>query len=75
MGRRRAGALTSPAFWLLEVYHAFAGLGPGEKLLAALFQSVTARTAGFNTVDLALLSPGTLFFMTLLMFVGGSPGS
>lgn len=44
-------------------------------LLAALFQSVTCRTAGFNTVDIASLSSITLLFMMFLMFVGGSPGS
>lgn len=60
--------------WLLEAHRALAGMGEGEKILAALFQSVN-RTAGFNTVDLGLLSPGTLFLMLLLMFVGGSPGS
>ena len=44
-------------------------------MLAALFQSVTPRTAGFNTVDLAGLSqPGRLLTM-LLMLTGGSPGS
>lgn len=44
-------------------------------LLAALFQSVTCRTAGFNTVDIAGLSTLTLLLMMFLMFVGGSPGS
>lgn len=62
------------AFWLLEAYRAFAALSPGEKVLASLFQSVV-RTSGFSTVDTALLSPGSLFLMILLMFVGGSPGS
>ncbi len=61
--------------WLLEAYRGFAGMGMGEKVLAAFFQSVTCRTAGFNTVDIGRLAPGTLFVMTLLMFVGGSPGS
>lgn len=61
--------------WLLEAWRSFAGMGEGEKVLAAFFQSVTTRTAGFNTVDLARLSPGTLFLMTILMFIGGSPGS
>lgn len=61
--------------WLLEAPRSFAGMGVGEQALAAFFQSVSTRTAGFNTVDLTLLSPGTLFFMILLMFVGGSPGS
>ncbi|MGN0986155.1 MAG: TrkH family potassium uptake protein [Candidatus Enterenecus sp.] len=51
------------------------GLSGGEKVLAALFHSVTPRTAGFNTVDLARMSqPGQLFTI-LLMLTGGSPGS
>ncbi len=41
----------------------------------SLFQSVTARTAGFNTVDLTNLHYLSLFFITLLMFIGASPGS
>jgi trk system potassium uptake protein TrkH len=46
-----------------------------SKLLAALFQSVTPRTAGFNTVDYAKMGEATLMFTMLLMFVGGNPGS
>ncbi|MBN1843348.1 MAG: ATPase [Deltaproteobacteria bacterium] len=46
-----------------------------ESLLAALFQSVTARTAGFNTVHMAALSNATLGLMIFLMFIGASPGS
>ena len=46
-----------------------------EKLLASLFQVVTARTAGFNTLDLTSLAPGSVFLLILLMFVGASPGS
>ncbi len=45
------------------------------KLIISFFQSVTCRTAGFNTIDIAALKETTLFFMMLLMFVGGSPGS
>jgi trk system potassium uptake protein TrkH len=41
----------------------------------AFFQSVTARTAGFNTVDIAALSPSSKFVLIMLMFIGGSPGS
>ena len=53
----------------------WSGLAGGERVLAALFQSVTPRTAGFNTVDLAGLSqPGQLLTI-LLMLTGGSPGS
>ena len=44
-------------------------------ILSALFLSVTARTAGFNTIDTGALSSSTLFFIMLLMFVGASPGS
>jgi len=41
----------------------------------ALFQSITARTAGFNTVDISALETASLLWLVLLMFVGGSPGS
>ncbi len=46
-----------------------------RQLLDALFQSITARTAGFNTVDIGRLSLPALMIIMLLMFVGGSPGS
>ncbi|MGL4797713.1 MAG: potassium transporter TrkG, partial [Paraclostridium sp.] len=45
------------------------------KLLASFFQSVTTRTAGFNTIDLTLIHQGSLFVMMILMFIGASPGS
>lgn len=45
------------------------------KILASMFQSVTARTAGFNTLDMAALSNSSLFLLLLLMFIGASPGS
>lgn len=45
------------------------------RLLPSLFQSVTARTAGFNTVDISQLTNGTISFLMLLMFIGASPGS
>ena len=49
---------------------------PGEKrLLASFFQSVTPRTAGFNTVNLSAMSGASQGLMILLMLVGGSPGS
>lgn len=54
---------------------AYAGLSVGEKINAALFQSVSVRTAGFNTVDLASMSEGGIFVMICLMFIGGSTGS
>lgn len=55
-----------------------AGTGPadpGLRLLTSLFQSVTCRTAGFNTVDIGMMSNVSLLFMMALMFIGGSPGS
>lgn len=50
-------------------------LSPGGKLLAAWFQGVTPRTAGFNTLDYSAMHYGTLFITILLMFVGANPGS
>ncbi|MCD9023981.1 TrkH family potassium uptake protein [Cohnella silvisoli] len=53
-------------------------MGPlnfGEKLLAAFMQSVSPRTAGVNTVDLAGLRQATQFVIVILMFIGASPGS
>ncbi len=51
------------------------GMPFGEKLLAALFQSVTLRTAGFNSIDQAALSDSGKLISCLLMLVGGSSGS
>jgi trk system potassium uptake protein TrkH len=45
------------------------------KLLAAYFQSITPRTGGFNTVDIAGLRSATQFLLVILMFIGASPGS
>ena len=46
-----------------------------KRILLALFQSVTPRTAGFNTADLGLMSENGLTVMIILMLTGGSPGS
>ena len=46
-----------------------------DKLINSFFQSVTTRTAGFNSVDLTKAKEGTLFMMMLLMFIGASPAS
>jgi trk system potassium uptake protein TrkH len=46
-----------------------------NRLLASLFQSITARTAGFNTVDIGMLANETVLLMITLMFIGASPGS
>lgn len=51
------------------------GLDAGGKVLASFFQSVTSRTAGANSLDIAGLRQATQFFIILLMFIGASPGS
>lgn len=52
-----------------------AGLDPVAKILASLFQSVTPRTAGYNTLDIGSLRMTTLLIIITLMFIGASPGS
>ena len=61
--------------WLMERSHTAAGLSALEQIITSLFGSVTARTAGFNSVDTAAMSDGGKLVTMLLMFVGGSPGS
>lgn len=50
------------------------GLDFGSKVLAAAFQSVTLRTAGFSTLNIGELHPATQFLMCIFMLIGGSPG-
>jgi trk system potassium uptake protein TrkH len=52
-----------------------APLGFGEKLLAAYFQAVTPRTAGFNTISVGDMTAPALFLTISLMFIGAAPGS
>jgi len=59
----------------LEWGDTLSGLRWHDKMLASFFQSVTPRTAGFNTVPIGLTSNATLFLLLLLMFIGGAPGS
>lgn len=47
----------------------------GGKIFASFFQSVTTRTAGVNTIDIAGLRQATQFFIIMFMFIGASPGS
>ena len=63
-------------FFLLEFKNpeSIANRPLSAKILASFFQSVTARTAGFSTTNIARLNPATIFFLTLLMFIGASPG-
>ena len=58
-------------FYLLE----FGGLPQKERILSSLFQAVTPRTAGFNTVELTRLSEAGQYITVALMLIGGSPGS
>lgn len=61
------------AFLSLEWSGALKGLPAPSKGLAAVFQSITFRTAGFNTVDFGSLHPAALLLGMGLMFIGGSP--
>jgi trk system potassium uptake protein TrkH len=62
------------AWLVLEWNHSLAGLSLGQRLWGSLFQSVTLRTAGFNSVDLSKLGTPMLLLSLVLMFIGGSPG-
>lgn len=61
-------------FFLMERNASMADMDMGARLLSSLFQSVTPRTAGFNTVDMASLSDGGKVLTMLLMFIGAAPG-
>ena len=61
--------------YLFERNHLMADMGAKETVLTSLFASVTARTAGFNTVDVAQMSVSSKLLTVVLMFIGGSPGS
>lgn len=63
------------ALYITEYSSAFAGMSTQSKWLAAFFQSVTTRTAGFNTVDQGSLSDAGSLISMVLMLIGGSPGS
>lgn len=71
--------LGAGAIFIFERYAAGIEANPHvsvvDETLDALFQSITARTAGFNTVDISEMAPSSRFILILLMFVGGSPGS
>lgn len=63
-------------FFLTEFMgDSWSALSIGDKVLASFFQSVTLRTAGFNTVDLTRISEPGQFIMVLCMLVGGASGS
>jgi trk system potassium uptake protein len=64
------------AFFLVELRNTatFGNYNFGDKLLLAWFQSVTPRTAGFNTIDIGKMTNAGLFITIALMFIGASPG-
>ncbi len=62
-------------FIALEWNYTLRGLDFDDKVAAAIFQSMAARTAGFNSIDTTQTSAATQFWTILLMIVGGSPGS
>ncbi len=62
-------------FWWAERGNLLAGMAPGQQVLVSLFQAVSPRTAGFNTVDLAALTSGGGLLTIVLMFIGAGPGS
>ena len=62
-------------FYFVERNATGAGMSAGNQILTSLFDSITARTAGFNTVDTAALSDAGKLITIALMFIGGSPGS
>jgi trk system potassium uptake protein TrkH len=69
-----AGAIL---FGVFENNHLLNRQGPlsAKQFLIPVFQSITARTAGFNTVDIGSLTEATLLLIIILMFIGASPGS
>ncbi len=67
--------LSIPLIFLLERNNTLSTLPQGGKILGAAFQSITPRTAGFNTLEIGSMREGSLFLLMLLMFIGASPGS
>ncbi len=62
-------------FYVFERNHIIKDVPVLNKILACLFQSVTPRTAGFNTVDIGALTNATVLLLFIFMFIGASPGS
>lgn len=63
------------AFFFMEKDGLLKGMRGGERFLTSLFASVTTRTAGFNTTDIAGAKDATKLLYIIFMFIGGSPGS
>lgn len=67
--------LSTISFMIFEQNAAFVDMNFGEQLLAALFCSVTPRTAGFNTIDINMMSEAGSGLTMILMLIGAGPGS
>ena len=65
--------IPSIVFFFLEYHNTMEGMDLKTRLLASLFQSVTCRTAGFNTIDQFALKDASKLLSILLMFIGGAP--
>ena len=63
------------SIFAIENNNVLGGLATKDKVLSSVFQAVTPRTAGFNTLPISKLAPATLLVLMLLMFIGASPGS
>ena len=62
-------------FYFLEQQNTLNGMKMGGQLITSFFQSITARTAGFSTVDFSIIGTPMLLIFIFLMFIGASPGS
>lgn len=62
-------------FLLIEWNNSLKTFATKEKIFSSIFQIITPRTAGFNTIDLNSLSFAVVFLLIMLMFIGASPGS
>lgn len=60
---------------VLMFFTDFSGLPIGERISASVFQAISPRTAGFNTVNVGAMTGGGKFLIVFLMMIGGSPGS
>lgn len=67
--------LPAALFLAFEYDNTLSGMSLGEKIMASLFQAITPRTAGFNTVDISMMNDSTTLLVIFLMFVGGNSGS
>ncbi len=62
-------------YFVSEYFYTMSGFSWSERILGSWFQSVTTRTAGFNTIDTSQMSSASILLSFVLMFVGASPGS